>query len=299
MRDAELKRYHAYLSLERSLSANTIEAYCSDVGKLLDYMEQQNTSYLQATFEQLQAFFLLLAELGIQARSQARIMSSIKSFYGYLLREELIAINPTVLLEMPKLGRHLPSVLSVEEIDALKAVVDLSKAEGQRNRAMIEVAYSCGLRVSELIGLKISDIYVDESFIKVEGKGGKQRLIPISQTALNEIKLYLYDRNALPTIKKESADVLFLNRRGGALTRQMFFTVVKQCALQAGIKTVISPHTLRHSFATHLLEGGANLRVIQELLGHSNIQTTEIYTHIGAQYLRETILLCHPRNKIE
>ena len=298
MRDAELKRYHAYLSLERSLSANTIEAYCSDVSKLLDYMEQQNASYLQATFEQLQAFFLLLAELGIQARSQARIMSSIKSFYGYLLREELIAINPTVLLEMPKLGRHLPSVLSVEEIDALKEVVDLSKAEGQRNRAMIEVAYSCGLRVSELIGLKISDIYVDESFIKVEGKGGKQRLIPISQTALNEIKLYLYDRNALPTIKKESADVLFLNRRGGALTRQMFFTVVKQCALQAGIKTVISPHTLRHSFATHLLEGGANLRVIQELLGHSNIQTTEIYTHIGAQYLRETILLCHPRNKI-
>ena len=299
MRDAELKRYHAYLSLERSLSANTIEAYCSDVSKLLDYMEQQNTSYLQATFEQLQAFFLLLAELGIQARSQARIMSSIKSFYGYLLREELIAINPTVLLEMPKLGRHLPSVLSVEEIDALKAVVDVSKPEGQRNRAMIEVAYSCGLRVSELVGLKISDIYVDESFIKVQGKGNKQRLIPISQTALNEIKLYLYDRNALPVIKKESADVLFLNRRGGALTRQMFFTVVKQCALQAGIKTVISPHTLRHSFATHLLEGGANLRVIQELLGHSNIQTTEIYTHIGAQYLRETILLCHPRNKIE
>lgn len=298
MRAAELKRYHAYLSLERSLSANTIEAYCSDVSKLLDYMQQQNTSYLQATFEQLQAFFMLLAELGIQARSQARIMSSVKSFYGYLLREELIPINPTVLLEMPKLGRHLPSVLSVEEIDALKAVVDVSKPEGQRNRAMIEVAYSCGLRVSELVGLKISDIYVDESFIKVQGKGNKQRLIPISQTALNEIKLYLYDRNALPVIKKESADVLFLNRRGGALTRQMFFTVVKQCALQAGIQTVISPHTLRHSFATHLLEGGANLRVIQELLGHSNIQTTEIYTHIGAQYLRETILLCHPRNKI-
>ncbi len=298
MRDAELKRYHAYLSLERSLSANTIDAYCSDVSKLLDYMAQQNTSYLQATFEQLQAFFLLLSELGIQARSQARIMSSIKSFYGYLLREGLIPSNPTVLLEMPKLGRHLPSVLSVEEIDALKAVIDLSKAEGQRNRAMIEVAYSCGLRVSELVGLKISDIYVEESFIKVEGKGSKQRLIPISKTALDEIKLYLYDRNALPAIKKESADVLFLNRRGGALTRQMFFTVVKQCALQAGIQTVISPHTLRHSFATHLLEGGANLRVIQEMLGHSNIQTTEIYTHIGAQYLRETILLCHPRNKI-
>jgi integrase/recombinase XerD len=200
---------------------------------------------------------------------------------------------------MPKLGKHLPSVLSIQEVDALKNAVDLSKSEGQRNRAMIEVAYSCGLRVSELVGLKISDIYAQEGFIKVEGKGEKQRLVPISQTALHEIQLYLPDRHSLPIIKPESADVLFLNRRGGQMTRQMFFTIIKQCALQAGIKTVISPHTLRHSFATHLLEGGANLRVIQEMLGHSSIQTTEIYTHVGAQYLRDTILLYHPRNKID
>lgn len=297
--DAELKRYHAYLLLERSLSANTIEAYLNDVAKLLEFLQQRQVSYVQATYEQLQSFFLLLAEWGIQARSQARIMSGIKSFYGYLLREGIIDVNPTTLLEMPKLGRHLPSVLSVEEIDALKASVDMSKAEGARNRAMIEVAYSCGLRVSELVSLRLSDIYVDEGFIKVEGKGSKQRLIPISETAIHDIQLYLMDRNALPVIKKESADVLFLNRRGGMLTRQMFFTIIKQSALQAGIKTVISPHTLRHSFATHLLEGGANLRVIQEMLGHSSIQTTEIYTHLGVQYLRETILMCHPRNKID
>lgn len=297
--DAELKRYHAYLLLERSLSGHTIEAYLNDVAKLIEYLQEQQISYLQATYPQLQAFFLTLSQLGIQARSQARIMSGIKSFYGYLLRESLIEVNPTTLLEMPKLGKHLPSVLSVQEIDALKQAVDMSKAEGQRNRTMIEVAYSCGLRVSELIGLKLSDIYPDEGFIKVLGKGSKQRLVPISQTALQDIRYYLQDRHALPVIQKESADVLFLNRRGGALTRQMFFTIIKQCALSAGIKTIISPHTLRHSFATHLLEGGANLRVIQEMLGHSSIQTTEIYTHIGVQYLRETILMYHPRNKID
>lgn len=296
--ETELKRYHAYLLLERSLSANTIEAYLNDVAKLLDYLADCRIDYRQVTYAQMQDFFLLLAEMGIQARSQARIMSGVKSFYAYLLRESLVETNVTTLLEMPKLGKYLPAVLSVQEIDALKNAVDLSKAEGQRNRAMIEVAYSCGLRVSELVGLKISDLYAEEGFIKVEGKGNKQRLVPISHTALHEIRLYLLDRHALPLIKPESADVLFLNRRGGALTRQMFFTIIKQCALQAGIKTVISPHTLRHSFATHLLEGGANLRVIQEMLGHSSIQTTEIYTHMGAQYLRETILLYHPRNKI-
>ena len=289
--DNELKRYHAYLLLERSLSANTIEAYISDVNKLLAYFSDQKIPYTQVTYVQLQDFFMQLSQVGIHARSQARIMSGVKSFYGYLFSQSLVVDNPTTLLEMPKLGRHLPSVLSLQEIDALKNAVDASKAEGQRNRAMIEVAYSCGLRVSELVGLKLSDIYAQEGFIKVEGKGSKQRLVPISQTALHDIQLYLYDRNALPAIKKESADILFLNRRGGKLTRQMFFTILKQCALQAGIKTVISPHTLRHSFATHLLEGGANLRVIQEMLGHSSIQTTEIYTHVGAQYLRDTILL--------
>jgi integrase/recombinase XerD len=297
--DSELKRYHAYLLLERSLSANTIEAYLNDVSKLLGYLSEIHVDYRQVTLAHLQNFFLLLAEMGIHARSQARIMSGVKSFYTYLFRESLVETNITTLLEMPKLGKHLPSVLSIQEVDALKNAVDLSKSEGQRNRAMIEVAYSCGLRVSELVGLKISDIYAQEGFIKVEGKGEKQRLVPISQTALHEIQLYLPDRHSLPIIKPESADVLFLNRRGGQMTRQMFFTIIKQCALQAGIKTVISPHTLRHSFATHLLEGGANLRVIQEMLGHSSIQTTEIYTHVGAQYLRDTILLYHPRNKID
>jgi integrase/recombinase XerD len=297
--DSELKRYHAYLLLERSLSANTIEAYLNDVSKLLGYLSEIHVDYRQVTLAHLQNFFLLLAEMGIHARSQARIMSGVKSFYAYLFRESLVETNITTLLEMPKLGKHLPSVLSIQEVDALKNAVDLSKSEGQRNRAMIEVAYSCGLRVSELIGLKMSDIYAQEGFIKVEGKGEKQRLVPISQTALHEIQLYLPDRHSLPVIKPESSDVLFLNRRGGQMTRQMFFTIIKQCALQAGIKTVISPHTLRHSFATHLLEGGANLRVIQEMLGHSSIQTTEIYTHVGAQYLRDTILLYHPRNKID
>lgn len=297
--DSELKRYHAYLLLERSLSANTIEAYLNDVSKLLGYLSEIHVDYRQVTLAHLQNFFLLLAEMGIHARSQARIMSGVKSFYTYLFRESLVETNITTLLEMPKLGKHLPSVLSIQEVDALKNAVDLSKSEGQRNRAMIEVAYSCGLRVSELVGLKMSDIYAQEGFIKVEGKGEKQRLVPISQTALHEIQLYLPDRHSLPVIKPESADVLFLNRRGGQMTRQMFFTIIKQCALQAGIKTVISPHTLRHSFATHLLEGGANLRVIQEMLGHSSIQTTEIYTHVGAQYLRDTILLYHPRNKID
>jgi integrase/recombinase XerD len=297
--DSELKRYHAYLLLERSLSANTIEAYLNDVSKLLGYLSEIHVDYRQVTLAHLQNFFLLLAEMGIHARSQARIMSGVKSFYAYLFRESLVETNITTLLEMPKLGKHLPSVLSIQEVDALKNAVDLSKSEGQRNRAMIEVAYSCGLRVSELVGLKISDIYAQEGFIKVEGKGEKQRLVPISQTALHEIQLYLPDRHSLPVIKPESSDVLFLNRRGGQMTRQMFFTIIKQCALQAGIKTVISPHTLRHSFATHLLEGGANLRVIQEMLGHSSIQTTEIYTHVGAQYLRDTILLYHPRNKID
>lgn len=297
--DAELKRYHAYLLLERSLSANTIEAYCSDVEKLFQYLADVGLSYRLVEHRQLQDFFMLLSEMGIQARSQARILSSIKSFYDFLQREELIQLNPTTLLEMPKIGRHLPSVLSLQEIDALKAAVDVSKSEGHRNRAMIEVAYSCGLRVSELVGLKISDIYVEEKFIKVEGKGSKQRLVPISDVALAEISRYMPDRHALPVIKKESSDVLFLNRRGGMLTRQMFFTIIKQCALQAGIQIVISPHTLRHSFATHLLEGGANLRVIQEMLGHSCIQTTEIYTHIETTYLRDTILKYHPRNKME
>ena len=297
--DAELKRYHAYLLLERSLSANTIEAYCSDVEKLFQYLADVGLSYRLVEHRQLQDFFMLLSEMGIQARSQARILSSIKSFYDFLQREELIQLNPTTLLEMPKIGRHLPSVLSLQEIDALKAAVDVSKPEGHRNRAMIEVAYSCGLRVSELVGLKISDIYVEEKFIKVEGKGSKHRLVPISDVALAEISRYMPDRHALPVIKKESADVLFLNRRGGMLTRQMFFTIIKQCALQAGIQIVISPHTLRHSFATHLLEGGANLRVIQEMLGHSCIQTTEIYTHIETTYLRDTILKYHPRNKME
>ena len=239
---------------------------------------------------------MFLNDLGISATSQARIISGVKSFYTYLLSEDIINDDPTQLLEMPKLSRHLPSVLSVEEIDLLKSTIDLSKPDGNRNRAIIETLYSCGLRVSELINLKISNIYTEEKFIQVFGKGSKQRLVPISETALKEIFQYMLDRN-LWDIKPGEGDFLFLNQRGSHLSRQAVFDIIKKAALNAGIKTVISPHTLRHSFATHLLEGGADLRVIQELLGHESILTTEIYTHIDMTYLRDAILSYHPRNK--
>ena len=291
-----LDGFRAYLLLERSLSDNTLKSYNFDVQKLLTYFSEKKINYKEAKLSDLQSFIVFLNDLGIASTSQARIISGVKSFYTYLLSEDIIEDDPTQLLEMPKLSRYLPTVLSVEEIDMLKSVIDLSKADGQRNRAMIEVLYSCGLRVSELITLKISNIYPKEGFIQVFGKGSKQRLIPISEIALHEISLYMIDRNSW-VIKPGEEDFLFLNQRGSHLSRQTVFNLIKQSAMDAGIKTVISPHTLRHSFATHLLEGGADLRVIQELLGHESILTTEIYTHIDMTYLRDTILSYHPRNK--
>ena len=291
-----LDGFRAYLLLERSLSDNTLKSYNLDVQKLLTFFSDKKIHYKDAKLSDFQSFIMYLNDLGIATTSQARIISGIKSFYTYLLSEDMINDDPTQLLEMPKLSRYLPTVLSVQEIDMLKEAIDLSRPDGARNKAIIEVLYSCGLRVSELITLKISDIYPEEGFIQVFGKGSKQRLVPISETALHEISLYMLDRNTWD-IKPGHEDFLFLNQRGSHLSRQAIFDMIKKYALEAGIKAVVSPHTLRHSFATHLLEGGADLRVIQELLGHESILTTEIYTHIDMTYLRETILSYHPRNK--
>lgn len=289
-------RYKTYLRLEKALSANTIDAYLTDLDKLIRFAESEKKDIRTITYDDLQQFVAQLHDIGIQARSQARIISGIKSFYKFLLLDGYIESDPTELLEIPKIGMKLPDILSVEEIDRILDTIDLSTPEGQRNRAMLEVLYSCGLRVSELVGLRISDVYPEEGFIRVEGKGSKQRLVPISQTALREIKNYLYDRGQM-VVKKGAEDILFLNRRGAPLTRVMVFYVIKQHAELAGIHKTVSPHTFRHSFATHLLEGGANLRAIQEMLGHESITTTEIYTHIDRESLRKEILEHHPRNR--
>lgn len=289
--------YKRYLLLERSFSANTVDAYIRDVEKMLEYFSASGVDYKRAKLEDFNAFLIEIGSMGIAARSQARILSGIKQFYKYLVMEDIIADSQADLIETPKLSRHLPSVLSVEEIDAMKSVIDLSKPEGHRNRAIIETLYSCGLRVSELVGLKISNVFFDEMYVKVEGKGSKQRLIPISQTAVNEIKNYLPWRRGL-VVQPGNQDFMFLNRRGAQMTRQMVFIIIKQCAKDAGIKVQLSPHTLRHSFATHLLEGGANLRAIQQMLGHESILTTEIYTHISMENLRNTITEFHPRGRI-
>lgn len=287
-------RYKTYLKLERSFSANTLDAYQRDLEKLTLYAEQNHLDIRKLTYEDLQHFIAGLHDQKIQARSVARILSGVKSFYRFLLLDGYIESDPSELVEVPKIGLKLPDVLSVNEIDRILATIDVSTTEGQRNRAMLEVLYSCGLRVSELISLHISDIYPDEEFIRVEGKGSKQRLVPISKTALREIKNYVYLRGFM-TPKKGAEDILFLNRRGAPLTRVMVFLIIKQQAELAGIHKKVSPHTFRHSFATHLLEGGANLRAIQEMLGHENITTTEIYTHIDREFLRKEILEHHPR----
>ena len=285
-----------YLRLERSLSANTIAAYLDDLAKLLRFLDEEGLDVLGVTYEDLQQLVAGLHDIGIHPRSQARIISGIKSFYKFLLIDGYIQADPTELLETPKVGVKLPEILSVEEIDRILASIDLTTAEGQRNRAMLEVLYSCGLRVSELVSLRIPDIYPNEEFIRVEGKGSKQRLVPISRTALREIQNYLYYRGE-QVVKRGAEDILFLNRRGAPLTRVMVFLIIKRQAELAGIHKNISPHTFRHSFATHLLEGGANLRAIQEMLGHEKITTTEIYTHIDREFLRKEILEHHPRNK--
>lgn len=288
-------RYKTYLKLEKSFSPNTIEAYQRDLKKLIAFIKEQGLDLKQLTYEDLQQFLAELHEQKIQPRSVARIISGIKSFYRFLLIDGYIENDPSELLEMPQIGLKLPYVLSVNEIDQILNTIDVSTTEGQRNRAMLEVLYSCGLRVSELTSLRISDIYPTEGFIRVEGKGSKQRLVPISDIALREISNYIYLRGFI-TPQKGAEDILFLNRRGAPLTRVMVFLIIKQQTELAGIHKKVSPHTFRHSFATHLLEGGANLRAIQEMLGHAKITTTEIYTHIDREYLRKEILEHHPRN---
>lgn len=292
-----LEQYRAYLLLEKSFSPNTFDAYLQDLNKLLGYFSDKKIDYCHVKLSDLQDFLLILADIGVHERSQARIISGIKSFYKFLMLENIINDDPTELLESPKLGKKLPQVFSLDEINNILNVIDLSLPEGQRNRAIIETLYSCGLRVSELINLKSSNIFWEEEYIKVEGKGNKQRLVPISKTAMKEIKSYFIDERNSLDIKKGNEDFVFLNRRGAKLSRQMIFIMVNKFAADAGVVKNISPHTFRHSFATHLLEGGANLRVIQELLGHESILTTEIYTHLDISYLREAIISYHPRNK--
>lgn len=291
-----LRRYNQYLQLEKSLSPNTLEAYQNDLNHLLEFLQEKNLCYKNVTIEDLQHFCAVLIDLGISARSLARTLSGLRSFYRFLLLEGEVENDPTELLEGPKIARHIPDVLTVEEIDRMISCIDLSKQEAQRNRAILEVLYSCGLRVSELCQLKLSSLYLDEGFIRVEGKGNKERLVPISEKAIKELNFWFSERVHIP-IKPGNEDYVFVSfRRGGALTRVMVFYIIKELAERAGIHKSISPHTFRHSFATHLLEGGANLRAIQSMLGHESIGTTEIYTHIDTTRIREEILNHHPRN---
>lgn len=288
-------KYRRYMKLERNYSENTLDAYMSDLQKLLDYVGSEGLHVLDVKLDDLRNFVAALVDIGISARSQSRILSGVRTFYTFLILDGYIEDDPTELLEWPKIGEHLPEVLSVEEVDRLEQACDLSKWEGQRNRTIIEVLFSCGLRVSELINLHLSDLFLDEKFIRVMGKGKKERLVPISESAVKELQYWFMDRN-LMKIKPGEEDFVFLNRRGGHLTRMMIFTIVRRLAEAAGIEKTISPHTLRHSFATALLEGGANLRAIQDMLGHERISTTQIYTHIDMHTLREEILEHHPRN---
>lgn len=292
-----IEQYKQHLLFEKALSTNTLDAYIRDVEKLISYLNTEGIDPLDAKLEHLESFLAHLHDKKITARSQARILSGIRSFYRFLVLEERITADPTLLLESPKIGMKLPEVLSLEEIDMLIGAIDLSKREGQRNRAIIETLYSCGLRVSEACDLKLSDLYLKEGFIKVEGKGSKQRLVPISERAIAEIMDYLIDRAEID-IKPGHEDYLFVSAHfRKRMSRITMFHIIKELAEQIGLKKTISPHTLRHSFATHLLEGGANLRVIQSMLGHEDIGTTEIYTHIDVHRLRSEIIEHHPRNK--
>jgi integrase/recombinase XerD len=293
-----LKGFNDYLLLERSMSGNTIEAYLRDVGKLVQYLEIQNLTLAPGdiTLKILQEFLKWLNELGLDIRSQARLISGVKAFYKYLLVEDILENDPTGLLEMPRLNRHIPAVLNYDEIQRMLAAIDMSEPHGQRNRAMLETLYACGLRVSELINLKISGLYLDVGFIKVTGKGDKERLVPIGEEAAKHIRFYAGGVRRQLKIKKDDENVLFLNRRGGRLSRVMVFYVIKDLAKLAGIEKTVSPHTFRHSFATHLIEGGADLKAVQDMLGHESITTTELYTHLDTEYLKETVLNFHPRN---
>ncbi|WP_321519464.1 site-specific tyrosine recombinase XerD [uncultured Bacteroides sp.] len=290
-----IRKYQQYLLLEKSLSKNTLDAYMTDLDKLLSFLLLEGIDIFDVTLDNLQNFAAGLHDIGIHPRSQARIISGIKSFYRFLIIDDYIQSDPTELLDGPKIGFKLPDVLSVQEIDSIISTIDLDKKEGQRNRAILETLYSCGLRVSELTHLKLSELYFDEGFIKIEGKGSKQRLVPISPRAIKEINSYLTDRGTIEA-KKDFEDFLFLSRRGTNLSRIMVFHIIKEQVNMTGIKKNVSPHTFRHSFATHLLEGGANLRAIQCMLGHESITTTEIYTHIDRNMLRSEIIEHHPRN---
>lgn len=296
--DKLIREYTVFLRLEKSLSENTIDAYINDVRKLVRYFEMSGETIEPdvVTLKHLEGFIEWVNQLGASPRTQARVISGIKGFYRYLLLEDVVNLDPTTLVESPRIGRKLPDVLSVEEIDRLLSAIDLSKPEGQRNKTMLEILYSCGLRVTELIELKITNIFPDLGFLKIVGKGNKERLVPISQKALKEIDLYSQDRRKLSVIHKEAENILFLNRRGKQLSRVMIFTIIKELAGKIGLKKQISPHTFRHSFATHLIDGGADLRAVQEMLGHESIITTEIYTHLDREYLRDTIIQFHPRS---
>ncbi len=297
MWQAYLKGFKAYLQLERSMSDNTIEAYLHDVAMLRDHVTDAfpGIAVESLQLEHLQSLLAAINELELSVATQARVLSGVKSFFRYLLLEEVIKRDPTELLDAPKLRRALPHVLSLTEIDLLFAAIDHSKPEGVRNHAMLETMYSCGLRVSELISLRISNLYLDVGFLKVIGKGNKERLVPIGEEAVKHINLYRDNIRIMMDIKKGHEDILFLNRRGAMLTRVMVFTILKQLALKIGLKQKVHPHTLRHSFATHLVEGGADLRAVQEMMGHKSITTTEIYTHLDRTYLRQTLEKYHPR----
>jgi integrase/recombinase XerD len=291
-----IKHFVSYLKIERGLAENSILAYQNDVFKLADFAIPRKKTIQEISYTDLKEFVALLYDLGLSARSQARIISGIKHFYGFLLLENEITDDPSELLELPKIGLKLPVFLTIEEIDALISAVDVSKKEGHRNRAILETLYSCGLRVSELVNLRFSDLFFEEGFIRVIGKGNKERLVPVSASVEKEIGIYVeYYRNQ-QHVQPGNENVVFLNRRGSKLTRVMIFTIIKDLSETMGLTKRISPHTFRHSFATHLIEGGANLRAIQEMLGHESITTTEIYTHLDQRFLRDAIQSFHPRN---
>jgi integrase/recombinase XerD len=294
-----IKEFRNYLRLEKSMSENSIEAYLHDIDKFCQFLEIQNLqlSPEKITLDHIHEFLKWLNEFGVSARTQSRILSGVRAFFKYLLMEDRITTDPTELIEFPKIGRKLPDVLTVDEIDSLLAAIDLSQPEGQRNKTIIETMYSCGLRVSELVNLKISGLFLEEGFVKVTGKGDKERLVPIGSKATDEITFYIHHYRTHVPIHKGFEDVVFLNRRGKGLSRVMIFTIIKNLVELVGIKKQISPHTFRHSFATHLIEGGADLRAVQEMLGHESILTTEIYTHINREFLRDAIMRFHPRAK--
>jgi integrase/recombinase XerD len=296
--ESEINGFRNYLKVEKGLSDNSIHAYVTDLTKLVIFLKDKGISAGpdKVVLANLKAMMEDISNKGISPRTQARVISGIKSFYKYLLIEEKVDRDPTALLEAPKVGRKLPEILTVEEIDSIINTIDTKKSEGQRNKAILETLYSCGLRVSELIDLKISNLFFESGFVKIEGKGSKERLVPISTKAIKEINLYLSEYRRNLKISEPHEDILFLNRRGKKLSRVMIFTIIKSLAHKVGLAKNISPHTFRHSFATHLIDGGANLRAVQEMLGHESIITTEIYTHLDKEYLKNTIIQFHPRS---